>query len=111
MDILSLNGNEVAGTSEADQRNVINNKIAALKVLASTIISELTELEQNGATAVDVKLDLANEVQRFETDIIKCALVRTGGRQRQAARLLHVKPTTLNSKIKRYGIMAYEVNM
>ena len=50
------------------------------------------------------KVKLYDEVRKFEADLIRAALVRTGGNQSRAARLLGVKHTTLNAKIKRYGI-------
>jgi len=40
--------------------------------------------------------------------MIRQALMRTGGKQRQAARLLGEKKTTLNAKILRYGIRVEE---
>ncbi len=84
---------------------IMNNKFEALRVLANSILTEVASLEQDRDIMAKTDIDLSNEVQRFETNIIKCALVRTGGRQRQAARLLHLKPTTLHAKMKRYGIL------
>ncbi len=49
-------------------------------------------------------IDFYTEVERFETGLIRLALDQTGGHQARAARLLHIKPTTLNSKIKLFGI-------
>jgi DNA-binding NtrC family response regulator len=49
-------------------------------------------------------IDFYDEVTRFETGLIRLALDQTGGHQARAARLLHIKPTTLNSKMKLYGI-------
>ncbi|HKO98196.1 MAG TPA: helix-turn-helix domain-containing protein [Pyrinomonadaceae bacterium] len=49
-------------------------------------------------------IDFFDEVEQFETSLIKLALARTGGHQARAAKLLKIKPTTLNSKIKLYGI-------
>jgi DNA-binding NtrC family response regulator len=43
-------------------------------------------------------------VQRYESELIREALQRTRGNQRRAAKLLGVKVTTLNCKIKRLGI-------
>jgi transcriptional regulator with GAF, ATPase, and Fis domain len=43
-------------------------------------------------------------LERFEKDLICIALIRTGGVQIKAARLLGVKLTTLNTKIKRFKI-------
>ena len=45
-----------------------------------------------------------DEVQRFETHLIKMALAETGGNQAKAARLLGIKATTLNSKVKLFNI-------
>jgi two-component system response regulator AtoC len=45
-----------------------------------------------------------DEVRRFEIDLIRRALVQTGGHQSRAARLLGMNATTLNSKIKTYNI-------
>lgn len=87
---------------------VMSNKLEALRVLANSILTELASLEHDRNIVAKSDIDLADEVQRFETNIIKCALVRTGGRQRQAARLLHIKPTTLHAKMKRYGILQIE---
>ena len=44
-------------------------------------------------------------VSRYERRLIESALKRTGGVQKQAAELLGLKPTTLNEKIKRLGIV------
>ena len=49
-------------------------------------------------------IDFYDEVQRFETSLIRLALDQTRGHQARAAKLLRIKPTTLNSKIKLYGI-------
>lgn len=49
-------------------------------------------------------IDFYKEVERFESGLIKLALDQTRGHQARAASLLHIKPTTLNSKIKLYGI-------
>jgi len=49
-------------------------------------------------------IDFYDEVQRFETHLIKMALAETKGNQAKAAKLLGIKPTTLNSKIKLFSI-------
>jgi DNA-binding NtrC family response regulator len=83
---------------------VMNNKLEALKVLANSILFEVASLEKNREIATQTMVDLAGQVQRFEVDLIRCALTRTGGRQRRAASLLGIKPTTLHAKMKRYGM-------
>lgn len=49
-------------------------------------------------------VDFYREVERFETGLIRLALEQTHGNQARAAKLLHIKPTTLNTKIKQFGI-------
>lgn len=82
----------------------LENRLEALRVLSNSIVREVEALKKSKNTVMPGRINLADEVQRFETDLIRCALLRTGGKQRQAARLLNVKVTTLNAKIKRYGI-------
>ena len=49
-------------------------------------------------------INFYDEVQRFETHLITMALSETHGNQAKAARLLGIKATTLNSKIKLFNI-------
>ena len=49
-------------------------------------------------------LDLRDRTQAFQKKIILAALRKTKGVQNKAAKLLGVKPTTLNEMIKRLGI-------
>jgi DNA-binding NtrC family response regulator len=49
-------------------------------------------------------IDFFDEIKQFETSLIRLALARTGGHRARAAKLLNIKPTTLNSKIELYGI-------
>jgi hypothetical protein len=86
-----------------------NNRIEALKTLLLALMGEIESLR--GTDAADGKggLNLSEEVRRYEADLIRCALIRTGGRQRQAAHLLQTKVATLNAKVKRYGLDADEL--
>lgn len=83
---------------------VNSNRIEALKKLMRALIREVQSLEASSVTETKSSMRLSEEVQRFEVDLIRCALARTSGNQRRAARLLGIKATTLNSKIKRYNI-------
>jgi DNA-binding NtrC family response regulator len=49
-------------------------------------------------------IDFFDELRRFEISLIRLALAQTSGHQARAAKLLKIKPTTLNTKIKLYGI-------
>ena len=78
-------------------------RVKLLKVLTLTLLRELEGVGTGPVRAAD-KFDLQSEVQHFEAELIRSALIMTGGRQRRAARLLGVKVTTLHSKIRRYGL-------
>ena len=83
----------------------LESRLDALREIALTVLSELEALSGGRRRSADSNLKLQDEVQRFESDLIRTALARTGGNQARAARLLGVKHTTLNAKIKRYKIM------
>lgn len=49
-------------------------------------------------------INFYDEIKKLEIDLIRRALVQTGGHQSRAARLLGLNATTLNSKIKIHNI-------
>lgn len=81
-----------------------DSRLSSLRDVAIELLNAVEALKTNKNGSADKKLNLYEEVKRFETELINAALVRTGGNQSRAARLLGVKHTTLNAKIKRYGI-------
>jgi transcriptional regulator with GAF, ATPase, and Fis domain len=89
--------------SSIKRSRAVDCRLSSLKVLALTLLNEIEALE-NSTTDDVSELNLQTEVRRFEAELIHNALVRTGGRQRRAARLLGMKVTTLNTKIRRYKI-------
>lgn len=80
-----------------------NSKLSYLKVLTKALLRQIERLENSNDDERE-PLDLKSQVQRFEAELIRSALVVTGGRQRRAARLLGTKVTTMNTKIRRYQI-------
>ena len=88
----------------ANRSDPLESRINCLKVLALSLLREIASVEKVGEGEVKDTIDLHAEVQRFEVELIRSALIQTGGRQRPAARLLGTKITTLNTKIKRYKI-------
>ena len=81
-----------------------SSRTSYLKILARSLLREIASAENTDAEQGSDTIDLQAEVRRFEAELIRSALIETGGRQRQAARLLGTKVTTLNTKIKRYKI-------
>ena len=81
----------------------LNAHLENLRDLTCSLLAELDSLGQLAPPAPR-PVDLKDAVQRFERDLISAALEKTRGNQSQAARLLGVKHTTLNAKLKRYQI-------
>ena len=85
------------------------NQLEALKSLSLLLIREINSLEEMQLTLENKiehqkPISLLNEVQRFEANMVRCALVRSMGNQTIAAKLLGLKKTTLHAKLKRYKI-------
>ena len=90
------------------------DRIQRVVDLADALLSEAETLARDKAFTEEASrlkpLDIVgginfyDEVQRFETHLIHMALSETGGNQAKAARLLGIKATTLNSKIKLFKI-------
>jgi len=102
--VLGLEDN-IADTVE--QTPHASNVDARLNTLRETVLQLLEEVESLAISKpVDVKngARFSDEVRQFEVSLIRTALGRTSGSQTRAARLLGLKPTTLNAKIKRYGL-------
>lgn len=90
--------------NSSPQPQPVDTRISYLKILALSLLREIASAENMDGGHSKNAIDLQSEVRRFETELIRSALIQTGGRQRQAARLLGTKVTTLNTKIKRYKI-------
>ena len=80
-------------------------QLRLIREAALSLLDQIEPLSQepqvNGS---DEAASLYDEVRRLEIRLIANALSQTHGHQRKAARLLGVKATTLNAKIKRYQI-------
>ncbi|HKS26671.1 MAG TPA: helix-turn-helix domain-containing protein [Pyrinomonadaceae bacterium] len=82
----------------------LSNHVEVLKELAQALIREIDRLRHTQLPDVERGVNFYEEVERFEINLIRSALERTSGHQTRAARLLGINVTTLNHKIKRYGI-------
>ncbi|CAN5804921.1 hypothetical protein BH18ACI4_BH18ACI4_13710 [soil metagenome] len=92
----------------------IRDRVQRLVTLSLSLLNEAQNLARDKAFSeasgqfrtlnVAEGIDFYKEVERFEIELIRLALDRTHGCQAKAARLLRIKPTTLNSKIKLLGI-------
>ncbi len=94
---------EVSKGVEQDQ-STLSARLASLKLLALSLMKQIESLEDQTLANTAPELDLQAEVRRFEAELIRNALIKTQGKQRRAARMLGMKVTTLNTKIKRYHL-------
>jgi len=83
------------------------SRIEALRSLVLIFLREVDSLKKVVGPRTKKKGDpiqLDTEMDAFEARLIRDALIKTKGNQRDASRLLGIKPTTLNAKMKRLNI-------
>lgn len=87
---------------------LLQQRLESLGRQAAALTAELEDVRwlDLGAKLVSVEdgIDLYQEIRRFEISLIIQALKFTHGSQKQAAALLKMNHTTLNTKIKKYRI-------
>jgi len=98
----------VATELNSDQR------VEQLAELAKTLVDEIKDLQTELTSHPPVKdvqldgdkegFDFYKEIERYEIDLIRSALHHCSGNQTHAAKLLGIKSTTLNAKMKHYGL-------
>ena len=93
-----------APQDEDDDLTPAASNINGLRELTFQLLRKMESIGEVQTPDIESGVDFYDEVSRFEIDLIKRALVQTGGHQRRAARLLNLRVTTLNSKIKHYNI-------
>ena len=91
-----------------------SERLEKIKEMATALLDEAATLNhENALTEANATIGSLNpssrvhffkEVKSFEMRLIQRALELTGGNQARAARILGLGTTTLNYKIKIYGI-------
>ena len=109
-----LSSNKAVNLRLAVADNSTDSRVKRLVDLASSLMREARILARDKVFAdestkpqdlnVAAGVDFYGEVKRFETALIKLALGEADGNQARAAKLLGLRATTLNSKIKLYNI-------
>ena len=95
--------------SESEMERRVQQLVLLAKALASEVETLQAELARDNNQSTPINLDSSGidfyrEVERYEIDLIRRALGQCGGNQTRAAGLLGMKPTTLNAKMKHYGL-------
>ena len=112
---ITSNGNEQSFRKDTTQSvksregaEILQRRLESLGRQAAALTAEIEDVRwmDLGAKLVSVEngIDLYDEIRRFEISLIVQALKFTHGSQKEAAVLLRMNHTTLNSKIKKYQI-------
>ena len=105
-EVLEMESNSPDSAEKAPSESTVDVRLNALRETALRLLDEVESLAISRPVDVKRGARFSDEVRQFEVSLIRTALGRTSGSQTRAARLLGLKPTTLNAKIKRYGITA-----
>jgi transcriptional regulator with GAF, ATPase, and Fis domain len=89
---------------QASTAAIESAKSEVLKTVAYALLRQVYGVTEQRKPDVQRGINFYDEVRRFEVDLIKQALLYTNGKQRAAACLLNLNPTTLHSKMKVYRI-------
>jgi DNA-binding NtrC family response regulator len=81
----------------------IAQKLEAINQIANIVLSEVKTFHSEDSSGTE-NINYYEEIQRFEIELILYALYRAKGNQRRAARILNIKPTTLNAKVKKFNL-------
>ncbi|HYP01537.1 MAG TPA: helix-turn-helix domain-containing protein [Pyrinomonadaceae bacterium] len=105
---INLAGDSRTGSTTGNRLSLNENtlpvRIEMLKNVALNLLKEVQALSTLEEADIIRGIKFYDEVERFERELITRALELTGGHQVRASRLLGLKVTTLNSKVKRYQI-------
>ena len=82
----------------------LHSRLDDLRAMVRSLLTELESLRLPVELEPEGGLNLDDELKRYEIGLIRAALDKADGSQTRAARMLGVKVTTLNTKIKRYQI-------
>ena len=101
-----------AQESEVADYVLAETRLEALRSLALVFLREVEAIKRmlnpKRSRKSDEPINLEKEMVAIEIGLIKWALIKTGGNQAAAAKLLSINATTLHAKMKRFGIKADE---
>ncbi|HEX6127106.1 MAG TPA: helix-turn-helix domain-containing protein [Pyrinomonadaceae bacterium] len=81
-----------------------NKQTRNLATLSHLLLQDLQKIETLFCFDLKNRINLSAEIRRFEKNLIKTALLHTGGSQKRSAALLGISPARLSYKMKIYRI-------
>ncbi len=85
----------------------MDHTLSLIKALVNNLKVEVETLESDAPELDGESVNLAEKVREYEAKLIKAALLKTGGNQRRAAKMLSLKTSTLHAKIKHHNIKVF----
>jgi transcriptional regulator with PAS, ATPase and Fis domain len=79
-------------------------RLSIVRQLLNKLLVELETVGESERINLNEDFNLHEQVRHFEIDIIRHVLYLTNNNQKLAAQMLGINYTTLNAKMKRYGI-------
>ena len=111
----SISKRRLRGLPSRTRKQSPAERLQKIKEMAGALLEEAESLDHENALAeatatvenlnLESGVDFYDEVRRFEMRLIARALQLTGRNQARAARMLGLGTTTLNYKIKCYGML------
>ncbi|MGZ5437511.1 MAG: helix-turn-helix domain-containing protein [Pyrinomonadaceae bacterium] len=111
----SRNKSHLHGLPSRTKTGQTNGRLKKMRDLASELLEVSEALEHEGELAetsatiatlsANAAINFFEEVRQFEVRLINRALELAGGNQARAAQLLGLGTTTLNYKVKTYGLL------
>ena len=111
----AANKRHLRGLPSRVRKGEANDRVKRMRDLASALLEESAALDHEGELAEASatistlsptnSIDFFEEVRRFEIRLITRALELASGNQTRAAELLGLGTTTLNYKVKTYGLL------
>jgi|SRR5688572_4447591 DNA-binding NtrC family response regulator len=111
----SINKRHLRGLPSRTKTGHTNDRLKKMRDLAAALLAESEALEHEGELAeasatittlsANSGIDFFEEVRQFEVRLINRAMELAGGNQARAAQLLGLGTTTLNYKVKTYGLL------
>lgn len=83
-------------------------RVAVISRLVASLNDAVDDLQTFDLPPLNENFDFYDEVRRFEISLIRRALKMTRGSQVQAAELLNLNATTLNTKMKNFRICPHD---
>jgi DNA-binding NtrC family response regulator len=111
----TVNKRHLRGLPSRTKTGHTHDRLKKMRDLASELLEESEALEHEGelaeasatiaALSTNTAIDFFEEVRQFEVRLINRALELAGGNQARAAQMLGLGTTTLNYKVKTYGLL------